>query len=156
MTNDEIPNDEGMTNDRMTKGDDECGAVEIRRIGAYNAAMSEEENKPPYDLEERTARFGEEVIDFLKKVSPCPITNRLIDQLVGAGTSVGANYCEADDAVSKKDFRHKIAICKKEARESKFFLRMIARTVLDLRDEAKPLWQEANELHLIFAKIYRG
>ncbi len=99
--------------------------------------------------------FGEAVIDFEKKVPISPLTQRLINQLVGAGTSVGANYCEADDAVSKKDFRHKISICKKEARETKFFIRMIERAVTDLREEAKPLWQEAKELHLIFAKIYR-
>jgi len=69
---------------------------------------------------------------------------------------VGANYCEADEAVSKKDFRYRIGFCKKESREAKFFLRMIARAVPDLREKAKPLWQEAKELHLIFAKIYRG
>ncbi|MDA1054000.1 MAG: four helix bundle protein [Planctomycetota bacterium] len=110
----------------------------------------------PYDLEERTALFGEAVIDFAKKFPITPVTSRLINQVVGAGTSVGANYCEADDAVSKKDFRHKISICKKEARETKFFIRMIVRAVPDLREDAKPLWQEAKELHLIFAKIYRG
>ena len=109
----------------------------------------------PYDLEERTAVFGEAIIEFAKKVPVNPVTRRLIDQLVGAGTSVGANYCEADDAVSKKDFRHKISICKREARESKFFLRMIGKAVPELRDDARPLWQEAKELHLIFAKIYR-
>jgi hypothetical protein len=58
--------------------------------------------KPVFDLEERTVRFGEVVIRFLKTVPHGPLTNRLIDQLVGAATSVGANYCEADDAVSKK------------------------------------------------------
>jgi four helix bundle protein len=110
----------------------------------------------PYDLEERTALFGESIIRFAKRVPVSSVTNRLIDQLVGAGTSVGANYCEADDAVSKKDFRHKISISKREARESKFFLRMIATAVPELKEEAKPLWQEAKELHLIFAKIYRG
>jgi four helix bundle protein len=117
--------------------------------------MPEQRERRPYDLEERTAQFGEAIIDFTKKIPVSPITRRLIDQLVGAGTSVGANYCEADDAVSKKDFRHKIGICKKEAREAKFFLRMVARAVPELRDEAKPLWQQAKELHLIFAKIYR-
>lgn len=109
-----------------------------------------------YDLEERTALFGEAIIGFVKKMPVSPVTRRLIDQLVGASTSVGANYCEADDAVSKKDFRHKISICKREARESKFFLRMIVKAVPDLREDVKPLWQEAKELHLIFAKIYRG
>ena len=110
----------------------------------------------PYDLEERTAVFGERVIDFAKTVPVNAVTKRLIEQLVGAATSVGANYCEADDAVSKKDFRHKIPICKREARESKFFLRMVAKAAPALADEARPLWQEAKELHLIFAKIGRG
>jgi four helix bundle protein len=121
-----------------------------------NNDSGREENGRPYDLEERTALFGEEIIRFSKKISVSSVTNRLIDQLVGAGTSVGANYCEADDAVSKKDFRHKISISKREARESKFFLRMIATAVPELKEEAKVLWQEAKELHLIFAKIYRG
>ena len=110
----------------------------------------------PYDLEERSAAFGEAVIDFAKMIPVNAITSRLIDQLVGAGTSVGANYCEADDAVSKKDFRHKISICKKEAREAKFFIRMVVRAAPELREKAKTLWQEAKELHLIFASIYRG
>ena len=110
----------------------------------------------PYDLEERTALFGEAVIDFLKKVPANPITKRLIDQLSGAGSSVGANYCEADDAPSRKAFRNSIATCKREAREAKFFIRMVARACPELREEAKPLWQEAKELHLIFCKIYRG
>ena len=110
----------------------------------------------PYDQEERTALFGEAIIDFLKRVPVNPITRRLIDQLSGAGTSIGANYCEADDAPSKKAFRNSIATCKREAREAKFFIRMIARACPELREEAKPLWQEAKELHLIFCKIYRG
>ena len=113
-------------------------------------------NLPAYDLEERTAKFGESVIMFAKTVPLSPITNRLVDQVVGAATSVGANYCEADDAVSKKDFRYKISICKKESRETKFFIRMIVKAAPELRDAAKPLWQEAKELHLIFAKIYRS
>ena len=113
-------------------------------------------NDKPYDLEERTALFGEAVIDFAKKIPVNPVTTRLIPQVVAAGTSVGANCREADDSVSKKDFRHRISISKREARETKFFIRMIVRAVPNLKEEAKPLWQEAKELHLIFAKIYRG
>ena len=109
-----------------------------------------------FELDERTAEFGEMVIDFVKNVPVNPVTRRLIEQLVGAGTSVGANYCEADEAVSRKDFKHKIHICKKESREAKFFIRMIVRAVPGLREDAKHVWQEAKELHLIFAKIYRG
>ena len=110
----------------------------------------------PFDLEERTALFGEAIIGFARRLPIDPVTERLIKQLVGAGTSVGANYCEADDSVSKKEFRQKISYCKKEAREAKFFVRMIVKAVPDIRDDAKSLWQEAKELHLIFAKIYRG
>jgi four helix bundle protein len=113
-------------------------------------------NAKPYDLEERTALFGEAVIDFLKKVPVNHVTGRLIDQLSGAGTSVGANYCEADDAPSRKAYKNSISTCKREARESKFFIRMIVRAVPELRELAKPLWQEAKELHLIFCKLYRG
>lgn len=109
----------------------------------------------PYNLEERTALFGEAVIDFCAEIPLGPRTNRLVDQLTGCGTSIGANYGEADDALSKKDFAKTIGICRKEARETKFFLRMIARACPDLKPKARRLWKEANELHLIFSKIRR-
>lgn len=106
-----------------------------------------------YDLEERTARFGEGIIDFAKTIPQSPITNRLISQLVGAGTSVGANHVEADDSVSKKDFLKSIGTCRKEARETKHFLRVLVRAVPELKMQARDLWMEARELHLIFSKI---
>jgi four helix bundle protein len=108
-----------------------------------------------FDLEERTARFGEAVIVFAKKIPRNPVTLPLISQLVRSGTSVGANYCEADDAVSKKEFRNKIGTCKKEARETKYWLRMIGGAEPDMKEDARVLWQEAKELHLIFASILR-
>src|SRR6188474_360505 len=108
-----------------------------------------------FDLEERTARFGESVIAFAKKIPRNPVTVSLISQVVRSGTSIGANYCEADDAVSKKDFRNKIGTCKKEARETKYWLRMIGGAEPDMKNEARVLWQEAKELHLIFASILR-
>jgi four helix bundle protein len=111
---------------------------------------------PKYDLEERTAQFGEAVIDFVRTIPQGPVTNRLIDQLVGCGTSVGANYCEADDAVSRKEFFLRIGNCRKEAREIKHFLRMTVKAVPDLKPSARRLWREARELHLIFSKIYRN
>ena len=107
-----------------------------------------------YDLEERTAQFGENIIRFAKKIPINGITQRLIPQLVGAGTSIGANYSEADDAESPKDFKHKIGICKKESRETKHFLRMVAVAVPVLKPEARILWKEAKELNLIFNSIY--
>jgi four helix bundle protein len=108
-----------------------------------------------YDLEERTSRFGEAIIAFAKSLPKDAVTLPLINQLVRSGTSIGANYCEADDSVSKKEFRNKIGTCKKESRETKYWLRMIAAAVDDAKDQARTLWQEAKELHLIFAAIYR-
>jgi len=116
-------------------------------------------NKTPikreYDLEERTARLGEKMIEFVTKLPRNDINRPLISQLIRAATSVGANYCEADDAESKKDFKHKIGICKKESREVKHFLRMMATSNPNLREKIVELWQEAKELNLIFNSIYQ-
>ena len=119
--------------------------------------LREDANNRPrvFDLEERTARFGEAIIRFAKTIPQNPVNKRLIEQLVGAGTSVGANYCEADDGVSRKDFKNKIGTCRKEARETKFFLRMVATAEPNLKPQGRILWQEAKELHLIFSSIWR-
>ena len=110
-------------------------------------------NKSKYDLEERTAVFGERIIDFVKTLLDNVVNRELIRQLVKAGTSVGANYNEADGAESKKDFRHKIGICRKESKESRFWLRMIARANSDRKEDCRELWCEAQELTLIFSSI---
>lgn len=117
--------------------------------------MTNKTNSKKYDLIERTAKFGEDIIRFCKKIHRSPITDPLINQLVKCGTSTGANYCEADDAESRLDFKHKIGICKKESRESKHFIRMIVTAVPTLKEDALPLLQEAMELNLIFNAIYR-
>lgn len=117
--------------------------------------MSNTKREMKYDLEERTAKFGEAIIEFVQKVPKNVITIPLISQLIRAGTSVGSNYCEADCAESKKDFEHKLGICKKEAKESRHWLRMIAKAVPELKDEARIHWQEANELQLIFIAIVK-
>src|SRR5262249_1017830 len=109
----------------------------------------------PFDLEERTALFGEAIVRFSKKIPRDPTNNRLIDQVVGAGTSVGANYCEASEKMSTKDFRCAIARCVKEAKETRYFLRMIAASEASLVTEARELYLEARALHLIFASMYR-
>ena len=113
--------------------------------------MNESRNK--YDLEERTAKFGEEVIIFCKSLQQDAITKPIISQLVRSSTSIGANYMEANGASSKLDFRNKIYICKKEAQETKHWLRMLAQAVHERRDEIKGLWKESQELTLIFGKI---
>lgn len=108
-----------------------------------------------YDLEERTAVFGEKVITFCQALPADAVSRPLISQLIRSGTGIGANYCEADDAESKKDFRHKIGICRKEARETKYWFRMIAEALPSTRTVARPLWTEAKELRLTFAAIIR-
>ncbi|MGH7177823.1 MAG: four helix bundle protein [Tepidisphaeraceae bacterium] len=118
--------------------------------------MPKDDEHSRYDLEERTGRFGEAVIAFAKRIPVNEVTRSLIDQLVRAGTCIGANYAEADDAESKKDFRHKIGICRKESKETKHWLRMIAAAEPSLREDARELWQEAKELNLIFGAIRRS
>ena len=159
-------NDEGMkANDEARMTNDELMTkAEARKVRAENSfwhagegvVREEPETKRVYDLEERTALFGEAIIDFARTIPQDAVTNRIINQLVGCGTSVGANYVEADDAVSKKEFLKNIGTCKKEIREAKHFLRMAGRAVPDLKTEARRLWLEARELHLIFAKIWRS
>ena len=110
--------------------------------------------KKPYDLEERTAQFGEDIIALCRRIKPNNIINPLINQIVRSGTSIGANYMEANGASSKKDFVNKIFICKKECQETKHWLRMLLSCALEENEmEAKQLWKEAQELTLIFQKI---
>ncbi len=106
-----------------------------------------------YDLEERTAKFAEDIIQFVKTISRDDINRNIITQLVRAATSIGANYCEANASSSKKDFRNKIYICKKEANETKYWLRILATYHETLTTKVRILWKEAHEFHLIFQKI---
>ncbi|MFH0928174.1 MAG: four helix bundle protein [bacterium] len=114
------------------------------------------EPKNAYDLAERTAKFGEALIIFLKQLPRDLITLKIIDQLARSGTSIGANYMEADGAESKKDFQHKIAICKKESKETTYWLRMLATTCPDKLNHCAQLKREAHELALIFSAILRS
>ena len=106
-----------------------------------------------YDLEERTAKLGESIIKFCRDMKQDAITRPIINQLVRSGTSIGANYMEANAASSKKDFRNKIYVCKKEAQETKHWLRMINAAVFEKKQESRKLWQEVQELTMIFQKI---
>lgn len=148
-----LTNHEGMTKSEARKP---LSADDSLWDDPESVVREEPEKNRVYDLEERTARFGEAVIDFAKSIPQDAVTNRVISQLVGAATSVGANYVEADDAVSKKEFLKSIGTCRKEARETKHFLRMIVRAVPELKPQARTLWIEAKELHLIFSKIWRN
>jgi len=115
--------------------------------------MPNNRSERKYDLEERTAKFGEDIIEFCKKIPVNEITKRIIPQLVAAGTAVGSNYCEADCTESAKDFIHKMSIANKEAKETKHFIRMLAKACPYLASEGRILWKEAYELNMIFITI---
>ena len=106
-----------------------------------------------FDLAERTARFSENIIEFIKEVLNNSVNQPLLNQLIRSATSIGANYMEADGAESKKDFNHKIGICKKEAKETMYWLRILAKANPSKVDASRKLWQEAHELTLIFSAI---
>lgn len=106
-----------------------------------------------YDLEDRTKNFGLAVIKFCKSIGKDNINSPLVGQLVRSATSIGANYNEANGAASKKDFKSKIYICKKESRETKYWLEIIASSNPIYKEQARVLWKEAQELTLIFSKI---
>jgi len=106
-----------------------------------------------YDLEKRTAKYSEEVIVFVKDLKRDVVNMPLISQLVKSVTSIGANYCEANGASSKKDFKNKIYICKKECKETKYWLQIIAKANPEHKEECRRLWKEVQELTLIFSKI---
>ncbi len=111
------------------------------------------DNNLKYDLEERLAVFGEQIIKLVKNTSKNIATVPILDQLMRSGTSMGANYMEANGASSRKDFKNKIHICKKESIETKYWLRMLANACDDDKTECRKIWKEAQELTLIFSKI---
>lgn len=117
--------------------------------------QAQNSNDKKYDLAERTGKYGKEVIVFLKSLPDTNINRPLISQYVRAATSIGANYMEADCAESKKDFQHKIGICKKESKESTHWAHMIAVANPDRADKCRELWKEAHEFTLIFSSIIK-
>jgi len=107
-----------------------------------------------YDLEERTLRFSEEIISICKEIKITSLNRNIIDQLLRSATSIGANYREANGAVSKKDFSNKIHICKKEAKESYYWLCLLTKLVnSDMAKCIDVVARESKELLLIFSKI---
>jgi four helix bundle protein len=106
-----------------------------------------------YNLEERTRNFAKNIIGLMMKLPQNSINKRMIEQLIGSGGSVGANYCEANEAESKKDFTHKIGICKKEIKETKYWLNLLSHANPGYEDQFKILSTEAQELLFIFSKI---
>ena len=111
--------------------------------------------KNNYDLEERVARFGEEIILFCRRVKKDPIVLPLLVQLIKSATSIGANYMEANGASSRKDFANKIYLAKKEAQETNYWLRMLSVYYPNELEKLQKYRQESHEFTLIFHKIVR-
>ncbi|PIZ96357.1 MAG: four helix bundle protein [Candidatus Magasanikbacteria bacterium CG_4_10_14_0_2_um_filter_33_14] len=110
-----------------------------------------------YDLENRTLDFSKSILKYTMVIEKTIVTIPLVSQLIRSATSVGANYREANNASSKKDFINKISISKKEINETKYWIELLA----DVLDESnkrdlRKYWKEANELTLIFNKIYHS
>jgi four helix bundle protein len=125
----------------------------VKPAGSSNSPAS---GKTRQDLVGRTSRFGVAVIIFARAIQRDAVTRSLISQLVRAATSVGANYSEANEAESRLDFRHKISICAKEARETQHWLHMLVAACPEHKTKARELWSEAKELTLIFGAIIRA
>src|SRR5437764_9333770 len=110
-----------------------------------------------FDLEERTEKFAKDVRVFVKKLSKTISNAEDVRQLVKASGSVAANYIEANEAISKKDFYYRIRICRKESKESRLFLRLVdTADVNETEQERKRLITEATEFILIFNKILKS
>jgi four helix bundle protein len=109
-----------------------------------------------YDLEDRTLKFAKDCIDLCKLLIRDTINIELVSQLIRASSSVGANYKEANDSTTKKDFYHRIGICRREAKESKYWLELLLHANQKFREKIEPLVDESLQLARIFASIVKG
>jgi four helix bundle protein len=107
----------------------------------------------PFDLENRTFNFTKEVIEFLKKVPRNFINNEILKQIIRSSGSVGANYIEANESLSKKDFIMRIKICRKETKETIYWLKLLDLGNADMQLKCKSLFDEATQLTKIFSAI---
>ena len=115
--------------------------------------MIKNQNNKQYDLEERTLKFARSVRDFTKKLPRTISNNEYVKQLIRSSSSIGANYIEANESLSKKDFRMRAMISRKEAKETRFWLQLIQSDSLDLEKESQLLLNEATELMKILGAI---
>ncbi len=116
--------------------------------------MLKNQNSKKYDLEERTYKFAKNVRDFIKEIPKNNTNNIYISQLIRSSSSIGANFIEANEALSKKDFYHRVRICRKEAKETEYWLLLLEiNSNLTLHNKMNKLVQEVNELMKIFGAI---
>ena len=114
------------------------------------------QNTKQYDLEDRTLSFAKRVRAFVNKLPKTTANNEDSKQLIRASGSIGANYIEANEALSKKDFRMRIKICREESKESRYWLKLVdVQNVPEQEQERMDLEQESTELMNIFGSIIR-
>lgn len=109
-----------------------------------------------YDLEERVTVFSENLITFCKELPITTLSNNIINQVLRSGTSIGANYMEANACESKRDFLNKISISRKESKETLYWVRLLAIQFPDKKIKLRELWKETHELSLIFGGILKS
>ena len=118
-----------------------------------NVQMDKIQIKKPYDLEERTLQYTKDVISLVGK-APKSLSNiEVAKQLVRSAGSVGANYIEANEALSKKDFGMRVKICRKEAKESRYWLKLIEVSGNEIEKRRQDLVNESTEHLKIFSSI---
>lgn len=109
--------------------------------------------RKPYNLEDRTLLFSKDLIRVLKSLSTTPIIRRLVDQLIRSGTSIGANYREANDQLSKKDALFRLRIARKEGKETSYWIELLMEACPERADDFRPLLVESKELRNILTSI---
>lgn len=107
------------------------------------------------DLEQRTFSFSVEIIKFLKEISFSKVNDVVTYQLAKSATSIGANYQESQGAYSKEDFKFKVSICLREAKETHYWLRIMKETSIAKGEKLEKLIQESGELNKIFTSILK-
>lgn len=117
--------------------------------------IQEPNNGRKFDLEKRTTEFAKNVILLCKGIFRNPINDRLVGQIVGSSGSIGANYREANDALGKRDFAHRLRISRKEAKETIHWLELIVVANPEYREKVSVLLQEATELRNILSAIIK-
>lgn len=115
--------------------------------------MTNNQNKNEFDLEERTTEFAKRVVKLCRALPKDSVNNRLMGQITGSAGSIGANYREANDALGKKDFLHRLKISRKEAKETIHWLEIIEEANPEFKTRMKDLKQEATELKNILSSI---
>jgi four helix bundle protein len=115
--------------------------------------ITDQKTQKPYDLEERTFQFARSVMDFSAIISKTIVNTEIIKQLVRSSGSIGANYIEANEALSKKDYSNRVKICRKEAKETLYWLKLLPVKEKSTTQRQQALISEVTELMKIFGSI---